>query len=167
MPCRSVPNQEYCCKSTCQRARKRLWQKQQLQKDPDYSDNQKSSQKAWRTKNPGYMREYRSRSPAYSAKNRSQQHRRNEKRKKAGLIIPASPIISSSMIVNMDELQTELVEFLRLCRPANSESGFIVKMDELSAQKQPFSVMFFRPLLSGNDCKERTSSPCRPMLVTL
>jgi len=58
LPCRSVPGQSFCGNPACQRARKRIWQKQKLASDTDYRDNQKSSQKAWRAANSEYMREY-------------------------------------------------------------------------------------------------------------
>ena len=63
-------NQNYCGSKECQRARKRLWQKQKRATDPDYKANQKACQKAWVEKNPGYWRNYRKEHPEYVERNR-------------------------------------------------------------------------------------------------
>lgn len=71
-----VKNQRYCSDKECQRARKRLWQRQKLATDPDYKANQTDSQKAWREKNPDYWRKYRELNPQYVEHNRSRQRAR-------------------------------------------------------------------------------------------
>lgn len=58
-PVPQVPNQAYCSKPDCQKERRRQWQKNKLQSDPDYRDNQSRAQKAWTDKNPDYWRKYR------------------------------------------------------------------------------------------------------------
>jgi hypothetical protein len=76
-----VPHQTYCSASNCQRTRKQQWQRNKLQVDPDYKENQGRAQKAWHQRNPGYYRQYRTSHPDYAARNRSQQHTRNTKTK--------------------------------------------------------------------------------------
>jgi hypothetical protein len=55
-PVPQVPNQAYCSKPDCQKKRRRQWQKNKLQSDPDYRENQSRAQKAWTDKNPDYWR---------------------------------------------------------------------------------------------------------------
>ncbi len=53
------PNQKYCNRADCQRARKREWQRKKRASDPDYRQNQNDCQKRWREQQPHYWREYR------------------------------------------------------------------------------------------------------------
>jgi len=55
------PNQKYCNRADCQRARKREWQRKKRATDPDYRQNQIDCQKRWRELHPDYWREYRKR----------------------------------------------------------------------------------------------------------
>jgi hypothetical protein len=54
-----VPNQTYCSSAECQRARKLRWQQDKLRNDAHYRENQHDAQRAWRNRNPGYLRAYR------------------------------------------------------------------------------------------------------------
>jgi len=76
----AVKKQWYCGSADCQRARKKMWQRQKLKSDPDYRENQAKAQKAWRERNRDYWRHYRKHHPAYEKKNRLQQRERNRKR---------------------------------------------------------------------------------------
>ncbi|MBN8461430.1 MAG: hypothetical protein J0M01_01240 [Dechloromonas sp.] len=58
-----VPNQTFCSSPDCQRARKLRWQQDKLRTDPDYRDNQRSAQRAWFDRHPGYWRAYRAANP--------------------------------------------------------------------------------------------------------
>ena len=55
------PHQAYCSNPDCQRERRRRWNKDKLQADPDYRANQRSAQQAWHAKNPDYWKSYRRR----------------------------------------------------------------------------------------------------------
>lgn len=135
--------------------------------DSDYSDNQKYSQKAWRARNPSYIREYRARSREYVERNRLQQQHRNRLRKNlrvTGSVLPSS---SSSLIVKMDELKAFLAGLFMPFRRTPFDPRFIVKMDELIAYQQALSRMYPRQSSGGVDCKEMTSSPCFRGLITL
>ena len=74
-----VPIQKYCSSETCQKARRRKWQKQKMQSDEDYKKNQREALSAWRKNNLGYWRRYRTNHPAYVEKNRMLQKKRNAK----------------------------------------------------------------------------------------
>jgi hypothetical protein len=47
-------NQEYCGAPVCQRERKRRWQAQKMNSDPEYRDNQQEAYDNWRQRNPDY-----------------------------------------------------------------------------------------------------------------
>jgi hypothetical protein len=61
-----VPDQEYCGKVKCRRARRRRWQRAKRQNDADYRDNQARVQRAWAGENSGYWQIYRSGHPDYA-----------------------------------------------------------------------------------------------------
>jgi hypothetical protein len=61
----------------CQRERRRRWQQNKRQNDPDYRDNQARAQQAWAERHPDYWRTYRSGHPDYVERNRLLQHKRN------------------------------------------------------------------------------------------
>ena len=77
-----VPDQQYCSERACQNARKRAWQQQRRQQDPDYRENQRRAQKRWAARHPDYWRQWREAHPAYQERNRRQQIERNARRQK-------------------------------------------------------------------------------------
>lgn len=79
-----VKNQRYCGAKDCQRARKGLWQKDKLARDPDYKQNQQDSQKRWNDRNPEYWKNYRRLHPEYADRNRRQQRDRDSTRSRRG-----------------------------------------------------------------------------------
>lgn len=68
-----TPDQTYCSSRTCQRARKREWQRKKLRTDSDYRDNQRDAQRAWLSRNPDYWRQYRRDHLDYVASGRTRQ----------------------------------------------------------------------------------------------
>lgn len=60
------PSQQYCGHADCQRARKREWQRNKRNSDPDYRQNQIDAHKRWLKRNPDYWREYRKRKKSSS-----------------------------------------------------------------------------------------------------
>lgn len=56
VPRRNVPEQRYCSKPQCQRTRRRRWQREKLQVDPDYQANQAAAQQRWRERHREYWR---------------------------------------------------------------------------------------------------------------
>jgi hypothetical protein len=99
-----VPQQSYCSTASCQRARKRRWQKAKRQNDADYRDNQARIQRAWSQAHREYWREYRSQHPEYCERNRAAARQRQRDRRwckpgtfaKMDASIPRSPIPSGT-----------------------------------------------------------------------
>jgi len=81
-----VPDQEYCGKEECRRARRRRWQRAKRQDDADYRDNQAHAQRAWARENSAYWRVYRSENPEYARadRERAKQRQRDCRRRAAG-----------------------------------------------------------------------------------
>jgi len=75
-----VKNQRYCGSRTCQQARKKTWQREKQQTDPDYRANKKESQQALKKKNPTYWRQYRNRNREYHERNQQLQRERDRKK---------------------------------------------------------------------------------------
>jgi len=81
-PCPQVPGQRYCSRKECQRARKRVWNKQKLSTDPEYQEARKDAQERWKAKNPNYWKDYRARHSESTRRNREQQCIRNKNRRR-------------------------------------------------------------------------------------
>jgi len=79
--CAKVKKHDYCNKSSCQRARKRAWQKNKIAEDEGYCQDQKEAQKIWRENNPDYWKKYRSENDQYVERNRVLQRQRNRTRR--------------------------------------------------------------------------------------
>ncbi|QLG91196.1 hypothetical protein HZF02_04170 [Pseudomonas yamanorum] len=73
-----VPNQAYCSLPACQRARRQRWQRDKMQTDPDYRDNQSRNQRAWLDRHPEYWRNYREANPEYVERNKSRQRSKHD-----------------------------------------------------------------------------------------
>ena len=71
------PDQKYCGRKECQRARKNYWQQVKLVRDQDYRLNQADCQANWAAQHPGYWKQYRERRPEYVRRNREKQRERN------------------------------------------------------------------------------------------
>jgi hypothetical protein len=76
-----VSRQAYCSAPNCQKERRRLWQLNKRQTDPDYLENQMRAQQSWCDSHPDYWKDYRAKHPEYADKNRIQQRKRNKKKK--------------------------------------------------------------------------------------
>ena len=71
------PEQTYCSRKECQRARKNNWQRRKLSGDEDYRKNQADCQEQWVKKHPGYWKQYREKHPESAQRNRAKQRERN------------------------------------------------------------------------------------------
>ena len=89
-----VKNQRYCGKIECQRARKSLWQRQKLAKDPDYQADKLDAQRAWRSRNPLYWKRWRRRHPEYVERNRMLQKDRRRRYKNSVAKMDALRLLS-------------------------------------------------------------------------
>ena len=122
-----VPHQKFCSRETCQKARRRLWQKMKLQNDDDYKQNQKDAQQAWTKKNPNYWRIYRKNHPLYVARNKILQKKRNIK-SRHGL---TKSQIDPHMIAKMDELAPRSNIVSGYYRLSPVVAGNVAKMDAI------------------------------------
>ncbi|MDX2439231.1 MAG: hypothetical protein QNK40_01645 [Desulfobacterales bacterium] len=75
------PDQTYCKRKICQRARKNAWQKKKIRTDEDYRQNKQDAQERWLKKNPDYYKSYREKNPEHTEKNRLAQAERNRKKR--------------------------------------------------------------------------------------
>jgi hypothetical protein len=119
LPHPAVVNQRYCGSTDCQKARKRKWQKEKLSRDPDYRENHAAAQKAWRSRNSHYWRQYRKKNPGYREKNRLRQRERDRQRRTIAKMdgLEAKSLLSSGRyrlvplygkLAKMDELIVEI-----------------------------------------------------------
>ena len=86
-----VPKQRFCSAPSCQRTRRRRWQKQHLRTDTDYRDNQARARARWAKDHPGYWRCYRKTHPAYVERNRCLQRTRNDRRRAIAKMYASGP----------------------------------------------------------------------------
>lgn len=137
-PVPSAPHQKYCGRS-CRLARKREWQKEKLENDATYRENQAAAQAAWRERHPDYMWNYRRRVPRYAERNRLQQRTRNSRRKGAGGVAPGPRIgpDETGMIVRMDSLRLDPKGLSGRFWLVPAKAGVIVNMDSLLVDLQP------------------------------
>ncbi len=75
------PEQKFCSTDACQRERKRRWQKARRATDSDYRDNDIQANRQWRSRHPGYWRDYRRQHPQSVIRNRDKQRERDRARR--------------------------------------------------------------------------------------
>lgn len=63
-----VRDQAFCSAPACQRERRMRWQREKMQSDADYRENQSRSQRAWLDRNPGYWLTYRNQADKTSSR---------------------------------------------------------------------------------------------------
>ena len=86
-----VPKQRYCSAPTCQRERRRRWQKQHLRTDVDYRDNQTRARHRWTRRQRDYWRGYREAHPTYTDRKRVLQSARNDRRRAIAKMYASAP----------------------------------------------------------------------------
>ncbi len=123
-PRKNVPHQEFCSARSCQRERRRRWQKARLKTDVDYRDNQAAAQKRWREKHPDYSRRYRQSHPEYTATNREKQRQRNRRRQPTPSQSPPAEIAKMDEYVSENQLASGTYRIIPVSGPA------IAKMHE-------------------------------------
>jgi len=116
-------DQQYCSERDCQRARKRIWQKNKLLSDPDYQTNQSSAQSSWQVKNPNYWSNYRENHPEYVERNREHQRERNLRRRRQDT--GRSPIAKMDASISERSINSGRYLLSRI------DSSLIAKMDAL------------------------------------
>jgi hypothetical protein len=84
-PSRFHPEQTVCSDQPCQQQRRSQSRKQQLLRDPEYRAVCRDSARKWRANHPGYWKQYRAAKPESAARNRTQQQKRDLRRRLATL----------------------------------------------------------------------------------
>lgn len=59
IPIPQRPQQKYCSNIACKKAGRSLWQRNRMQTDPEYKENQARINKTWHAKNLNYYKGYR------------------------------------------------------------------------------------------------------------
>jgi hypothetical protein len=133
-PRRNVPQQRYCSKRACQRARRRRWQRQKLKSDADYRANQAAAQQRWRERHPDYWRRYRQSHPDYGARNREQQRMRNHRRCSAGTGPSPPPIANMDAYGSQTALRSGTYRLVPVAAEGVAKmDAYVVEMHVLSA----------------------------------
>ena len=123
-------NQHYCGCQSCQQSRKNLWEREKLNKCPDYYEQRKSQKSLWRKKRPAhqYQSEYRQRHPIYAETNRKMQHLRTKNAQKMALELTSRKIVKTDALISESLAGRGLYEIL----PYKTRPGKkIVKTDAL------------------------------------
>ena len=141
------PNQKYCGQPECQKARKRLWQKQKMASDPAYRENQRHANNEWLKGNPHYWDQYRQSRPEYTKRNREMSKERMRIRRQVTSVV--------HMFAKMD---ASIVDTTRL-------SGYygLIPLGEMFAKMDAkivkINICREDTDYPGHVCKERTVSP--------
>lgn len=122
------PHQTCCGKKKCVLAGRAKLQKEKMDNDPDYRENQKLSNQKWLRKRPDYFKKYRTRNPDSTMKNRMMQQIRNQKRTKTN-----PPAVK----VNLDELIAKMY----LVNPAQPEQQISLWLLSKNAEIRPIKVI--------------------------
>ena len=128
----SHPEQTYCSKKECQKARKNKWQRRKLSSDEDYRKNQADCREQWVEKHPGYWKQYRAKHPESTRRNRAKQSERNRINRKKP---PAGSKLSSIAKMAAKPRQKPLIsgyyELTPIAEPPFVKMApIIVKIDE-------------------------------------
>lgn len=70
----------------CQRARCAKWQRQKMEKDSEYREEEKRCRKEWQESHSGYWKEYGWKNPDYVTGSRQRQRLRDARCRKDGLV---------------------------------------------------------------------------------
>ena len=75
------PQQRVCSQPPCQRQRRTDYHRQKLERDQEYGQVARDSQKKWRQAHPDYLRQYRAQHPSAVERNRQRQKLRDQRRR--------------------------------------------------------------------------------------
>jgi len=96
------PNQRFCGKKECQRARKRRWQREKMHNDPDYKQNQQEANRNWQKQNPHYWQEYRQKNSEYVERNRENSRQYMQIKRQVVSILNKFAKMDTSLSANME-----------------------------------------------------------------
>lgn len=133
-PRRHVPQQRYCSRAECQRARRRGWQREKLAADADYRANQAAAQQRWRKRHPEYWRHYRRRHPDYTERNRTEQRERNRRRRRVAAVAEASRIANRDVYEAKNPVVSGLYHLIPVSGTGVAKmDAYVVKMQVMAA----------------------------------
>ena len=127
------PEQKYCSREECRKARKNCWQRRKLASDEDYRKNQADCQKRWVDKHPGYWKQYREKHPKSTQRNRDKQRDRNQINRGT---LPSGSRLSSIAKMDAKHQQNPLISgYYKLIPVTNTPfvkiAPIIVRIDEV------------------------------------
>jgi hypothetical protein len=93
------PHQRYCSNPICQKKRRCKYQKQRLNRDPDYRANQRALERSWHSKHKDYWQNYRKNHPEQVERNRLNQKNRDQKRRQK-LLFGEPPLLATMYAFN-------------------------------------------------------------------
>ena len=96
------PDQRFCGKKDCQRARKRLWQREKMHNDPNYKQNQQDANRNWQKHNPQYWQEYRQKNPEYNERNRKNSRQYMQIKRQVVSILKKFAKMDASLSINQE-----------------------------------------------------------------
>jgi len=129
----NVPQQRYCSKRACQRARRRRWQRQKLKADADYRANQAAAQQRWRERHPEYWRRYRQSHPEYTARNREQQRTRNRRGRSVATGPSPPPIANRDTYGSQKPFRSGTYRLIPVAEPGVAKrAAYLVEMRLIS-----------------------------------
>lgn len=85
-PSRRRPDQAVCSRPECQARRRSDYRRHKRQTDPEYAEVVRDSRRKWRETHPDYQKSYWQNNPEAAARNRQQQHQRDQKRRVGRLV---------------------------------------------------------------------------------
>jgi hypothetical protein len=122
-PWPQVKDQRYCSADSCQKERKRRWQRNKRAEDPVYRANQLDANKRWREKTPDYWRDYRKSHSEYVRRNLELQRERNRRRRYG-----SGPIAKMDASDGKSTLMTGYYQLFPV------GSGTVAKMDAINVK---------------------------------
>lgn len=100
-PSKHRPDQAVCSDPKCQAKRRNQYQRKKCLADPVYAEVVRDSQRKWREAHPHYQKSYRQTHPEAVARNRQQQHQRDQKRR-------VSLLVKNTLVLDLKHCAAEV-----------------------------------------------------------
>ena len=100
-PSKRRPDQAVCSLPACQAKRRSEYRRKKRLADPVYAEVVRDSRRKWREAHPHYQKSYRQSHPEAVARNRQQQHQRDQKRR-------VSLLVKNTMVLDLKHCAAEV-----------------------------------------------------------
>ena len=100
-PSKHRPDQVVCSEPKCQAKRRNEYQRKKRLADPVYAEVVRDSRRKWREAHPHYQKGYRQTHPEAVARNRQQQHQRDQKRR-------VSLLVKNTLVLDLKHCAAEV-----------------------------------------------------------